>query len=59
MSIVLDHTIVPASDNEASARFFARISGLDEIDVVVMDDTTAAVAEWCEGHGIELVAANG
>src|ERR1700687_3473332 len=28
MSIVLDHTIVPAHDNEASARFFARIFGL-------------------------------
>jgi catechol 2,3-dioxygenase-like lactoylglutathione lyase family enzyme len=26
--IVLDHTIVPAYDNEASARFFARIFGL-------------------------------
>jgi catechol 2,3-dioxygenase-like lactoylglutathione lyase family enzyme len=25
MPIVLDHTIVPAHDNEASARFFARI----------------------------------
>ena len=25
MSIVLDHTIVPARDKEASARFFARI----------------------------------
>jgi catechol 2,3-dioxygenase-like lactoylglutathione lyase family enzyme len=29
MSIVLDHTIVPAHDNEASARFFARIFGLE------------------------------
>jgi catechol 2,3-dioxygenase-like lactoylglutathione lyase family enzyme len=28
MAIVLDHTIVPAHDNEASARFFARIFGL-------------------------------
>lgn len=28
MAIVLDHTIVPARDNEASARFFARIFGL-------------------------------
>jgi catechol 2,3-dioxygenase-like lactoylglutathione lyase family enzyme len=28
MSIVLDHTIVPARDKEASARFFARIFGL-------------------------------
>jgi hypothetical protein len=28
MPIVLDHTIVPAHDNEASARFFAHIFGL-------------------------------
>ena len=29
MPIVLDHTIVPARDKEASARFFARIFGLE------------------------------
>jgi catechol 2,3-dioxygenase-like lactoylglutathione lyase family enzyme len=29
MAIVLDHTIVPAHDNEASARFFARMFGLN------------------------------
>ena len=28
MAIVLDHTIVPARDKEASARFLARILGL-------------------------------
>jgi len=28
MTIVLDHTIVPAHDKEESARFFARIFGL-------------------------------
>jgi catechol 2,3-dioxygenase-like lactoylglutathione lyase family enzyme len=28
MTITLDHTIVPARDKEASARFFARIFGL-------------------------------
>jgi catechol 2,3-dioxygenase-like lactoylglutathione lyase family enzyme len=28
MTIMLDHTIVPAHDNEASARFFARMFGL-------------------------------
>jgi catechol 2,3-dioxygenase-like lactoylglutathione lyase family enzyme len=28
MAIVLDHTIVPAHDNAASARFFAHIFGL-------------------------------
>ena len=29
MTIVLDHTIVPAHDKEESARFFARIFGLE------------------------------
>ena len=29
MTILLDHTIVPAHDNEASARFFAHIFGLE------------------------------
>jgi catechol 2,3-dioxygenase-like lactoylglutathione lyase family enzyme len=29
MPIVLDHTIVPARDNEASARFFAEMFGLE------------------------------
>ena len=29
MTIELDHTIVPARDKEESARFFARIFGLD------------------------------
>src|SRR3954470_14295430 len=29
MGIVLDHTIVPAHDKAASARFFARIFGLE------------------------------
>ena len=28
MAIMLDHTVVPARDKEASARFFARIFGL-------------------------------
>ena len=34
MAIVLDHTIVPAHDNEASAQFFARIFGLRPEPVV-------------------------
>jgi DeoR/GlpR family transcriptional regulator of sugar metabolism len=50
--VATDHSKVGATD-------FARISELDEIDVVVMDDTTPAVAEWCDGHGIQLIAADG
>ncbi len=34
MAIVLDHTIVPAHDKEASARFLARILGLRYEDAV-------------------------
>ena len=29
MAIFLDHTIIPANDKEASARFFAKIFGLE------------------------------
>ena len=50
--VATDHTKVGATD-------FARIAGLDEIDVVVMDDTTPAVAECARRHGIELIAAKG
>ena len=50
--VATDHSKVGATD-------FARISGLEEIDVVVMDETTTAVAEWCAGHGIQLIAAGG
>ena len=45
-----DHTKVGTTD-------FARIAGLDEVDVVVMDETTPAVAELCRAHGIDLVVA--
>jgi DeoR/GlpR family transcriptional regulator of sugar metabolism len=48
----LDHTKVGSTD-------FARIAGLDAVDVVVMDRTTPAVEELCSSFGIELIAANG
>ena len=48
--LALDHTKVGTTD-------FARISGLDVIDVVVMDKTTPAVEELCAGYDIELIAA--
>jgi hypothetical protein len=38
---------------------FARISGLDEIDIVVMDESTPVVAELSAAHAIELVTASG
>ena len=58
MAIVLDHTIVPAHDNEASARFFAHIFGLNYEgttshfapvrvnETLVMDFDTRASFEW-------------
>ena len=48
--LALDHTKVGTTD-------FARISGLDVVDVVVMDKTTPAVEELCAGYDIELIAA--
>ena len=46
--VATDHTKVGTTD-------FARIAGLDEVDVVVMDESTPVVAELCAAHGIELV----
>ena len=48
--VATDHTKVGTTD-------FARIAGLDEIDVVVMDESTPVAAELCAAHGIELVTA--
>jgi DeoR/GlpR family transcriptional regulator of sugar metabolism len=48
--LALDHTKVGTTD-------FARIAGLDVVDLVVMDKTTPAVEELCAGYDIELVAA--
>ena len=58
MTIVLDHTIVPARDNEASARFFAHIFGLEYDSAashfapvrvnesLVLDFDTRATFDW-------------
>jgi DeoR/GlpR family transcriptional regulator of sugar metabolism len=48
----LDHTKVGSTD-------FARIAGLDAVDVVVMDRTTPAVEELCSSFGIDLITADG
>jgi DeoR/GlpR family transcriptional regulator of sugar metabolism len=50
VAVATDHTKVGTTD-------FARIAGLDAVDVVVMDEPGPAVAELCAAHGIELVAA--
>jgi DeoR/GlpR family transcriptional regulator of sugar metabolism len=46
----LDHTKVGATD-------FARVSDLDSVDVVVMDEASPAVRELCAGYDIELITA--
>jgi DeoR/GlpR family transcriptional regulator of sugar metabolism len=46
--VPLDHTKVGATD-------FARVCGLDEIDVVVMDKRVPAVEELCAAHDVQLV----
>jgi DeoR/GlpR family transcriptional regulator of sugar metabolism len=49
--LALDHTKVGTTD-------FARISGLDVVDVVVTDTTTPAVEALCARYDIELLAAD-
>ena len=56
---VLESTDGPVEHAKVGATDFARIAGLDAVDVVVMDEATPAIAELCEGHGIDLVAATG
>jgi DeoR/GlpR family transcriptional regulator of sugar metabolism len=51
--------VVPLERSKVGVTDFARIAGLDEVDAVVLDAATPAVAELCESHGIELVAAAG
>jgi catechol 2,3-dioxygenase-like lactoylglutathione lyase family enzyme len=54
MAIVLDHTIVPAQDNEASASFFAHIFGLpyegpvSHFAPVRVNDTLVIDFDTCE-----------
>jgi DeoR/GlpR family transcriptional regulator of sugar metabolism len=50
--LAVDHSKLGTTD-------FARISGLDVVDVVVMDKTTPAVEELCAGYDIELISAEG
>ena len=46
-----------ARSHEGRTTDFARISGLDVVDVVVMDKTTPAVEELCARYDIELITA--
>jgi DeoR/GlpR family transcriptional regulator of sugar metabolism len=48
--VPMDHTKVGTAD-------FARICGLDRVDVLVIDEATPAVRELCAHHEIELLLA--
>lgn len=50
--LAMDHSKVGTTD-------FARIAGLEVVDVVVMDKTTPAVEDLCAGYDIELITAQG
>jgi DeoR/GlpR family transcriptional regulator of sugar metabolism len=50
--------VVPLEHTKVGATDFARICGLDEIDVVVMDKRVPAVEDLCAAHGVELLIAN-
>src|SRR4051794_8180711 len=49
--------VVPMDQSKVGATDFARICDLEQVDVVVMDKTSAAVRELCAGYDIELIAA--
>ena len=44
----IDHSKVGATD-------FARVSELDAVDVVVMDEASPAVRDLCAAYDIELI----
>jgi DeoR family fructose operon transcriptional repressor len=49
--------VVPVDQSKVGTTDFAGIGGLDRIDVVVLDEATAAVRELCASHEIELLLA--
>jgi DeoR/GlpR family transcriptional regulator of sugar metabolism len=49
--------VVPIDHSKVGATDFARVSGLDAVDVVVLDRATPAVRDLCAGYDIELVTA--
>jgi DeoR/GlpR family transcriptional regulator of sugar metabolism len=49
--------VIPTAHSKVGTTDFARIAELDDVDALVMDRTTPAVAELCRAHGINLVVA--
>jgi DeoR/GlpR family transcriptional regulator of sugar metabolism len=51
--------VLPVDHSKVGATDFARISDLDPVDVVVMDEASPAVRELCSTYEIELITARG
>ena len=49
--------VLPVDHSKVGATDFARISDLDPVDVVVMDEASPAVRELCRTYDIELITA--
>ena len=49
--------VLPIDHSKVGATDFARVSDLDAVDVVVMDEASPAVRELCAGYDIELITA--
>ena len=46
---------MPVDNSKVGATDFARVSVLDAVDVVVMDEASPAVRELCAAFDIELI----
>ncbi len=51
--------VVPVDHAKVGITDFARIAGLEVLDVVVLDKTTPAVEQLCANFSIELIVADG
>ena len=49
--------VLPVDHSKVGATDFARISDLDAVDVVVMDEASPAVHDLCAAYNIELISA--
>jgi DeoR/GlpR family transcriptional regulator of sugar metabolism len=49
--------VLPIDHHKVGATDFARVSKLDEVDVVVMDEASDAVRDLCDAFEIELITA--
>jgi DeoR/GlpR family transcriptional regulator of sugar metabolism len=49
--------VLPVDRSKVGATDFARVSDLDSVDVVVMDEASPAVRDLCAAYDIELITA--